>query len=668
MSLKSLVCLLAAGAGSLLLAAVEPSAVFTDHAVLLKSKDTPVFGFAAPGERVKVTLGGVAAEGAANAQGRWLVRLDLRSVGEGPFELKMNDKVARDVLVGEVWLCSGQSNMSFNLGSSDDAEAEGKVTNRLVRCFQVTGGAQLQPNPRIRGQWLQNKPSETWRMTSVGYHFAKYLQAELKGPVGIVNSSVGAATIEAWCDPVTMAVDPDGKRELDRQIDFMDNYRQYEAACDAALRAWEKKVGREDRPHAGAPTNGWRKLAGRELTSFSHGPGALWFRRTVKAQPGKGFRFERKRFIEKQWRFDTSTAEVYWNGKRLTRTFPADPIEKNTECYQVPADWTQGEAGTLEVRLFNAELIPAAVDYFFVDGRRPDVDGWTLAEEFALPRPSAAAQAEIPPRQLFCLRQHYPTGLFNGMIAGLVPMGLSGVIWYQGESNARRADAYDELFMTMIKSWRKLFGKPELPFAWCQLAGYMAKAKDPQEIGAWAQLRAAQTKALELPMTGQAILVDAGEVGDIHPRDKRTPGRRLAAWALNAVYGRKDVPFRGPHGVSWKAEGNEAVVTFADVGKGLVAKDLGKTYVVRSKDNLRRPVVRNSPQAQVEGFAVGAADGTWAWADKAVIDGNTVRVSAKAIPASVAVRYAWSDHPWVNLYNAEGLPAEPFYSRQIPKR
>lgn len=194
------------------------------------------------------------------------------------------------------------------------------------------------------------------------------------------------------------------------------------------------------------------------------------------------------------------------------------------------------------------------MDYFYVNGRRLDIDGWALAEEFALPRPSATAMAEIPPRQLFCLRQHYPTGLFNGMIAGLVPMGLSGVIWYQGESNARRADAYDELFMTMIKSWRKLFEKPELPFAWCQLAGYMAKAKNPQEIGAWAQLRAAQTKALELPMTGQAILVDAGEVGDIHPRDKRTPGRRLAAWALNAVYGRKEVPFRGPHGVAWKTE------------------------------------------------------------------------------------------------------------------
>lgn len=660
--IKATCCLSFAVACAGLFAAVEPSALFSDHAVLLRSADTPVFGFADPGETVTVSLGAVSAKGAADAKGRWLVRLDLRSVGDGPFTLKMNDKVAADVLVGEVWLCSGQSNMSFRLGDGDDADAENAVTNLSIRCFKVGGGAVLEPNPRIEGRWLVNRPGETLAMTSVGYHFAKYMQAELKGPFGIVESAVGASTIETWCDPVTMADHPEGKRELDRQIAFMNGYRDYENACDAELRAWETKFGRSDRPHAGPPEAGWRPLNEREKVSFSQGPGAIWLKRTLRpAKAGAGIRFERRRFIERQWCFDNSTAEVYWNGRRLARTYPDDPIEKNTELYDIPASETGPEGGTLLVRLFNAESIPGAVDYFFADRRKLDLAGWTLAREFALPYATAEMRAVKPERQRFCLRQHYPVGLFNGKIAGLVPMGLSGVIWYQGESNARRADKYEALFVAMIKSWRKLFEKPELPFVWCQLAGYTAKAKDPNGLNEdWPRLRAAQTRTLALPMTGQAVLIDAGEERDIHPRDKRTPGRRLAAWALNRVYGRKDLPFRGPHAVSCRAEGNKAVVTFADCGKGLVAKDLGTKYIVLSRNGLMGDVKRNSPGAQVEGFAVAGADGKWAWADEATIDGETVAVSAKAVPAPKAVRYGWAQDPWVNLYNAEGFPAEPF--------
>ena len=650
----------AAFAGSMAFAAVRPAAVFSDHAVLLKSADTPVFGFADPGETVKVSLGGVSAEGAAGADGKWLVRLDLRGVGPGPFELRMNGTVARDVLVGEVWLCSGQSNMSFAMKSADDAEAEDRIVNGQLRSFNVACSYAAEPQADVSGRWVTAGPGETLKMSAVGYHFAKKLQQELSVPVGFVNSSVGASSIEAWCDPVSMAVDPDGKRELDRQIAFMRDYRAYEGRCDAELVAWAKKWNRADRPHGGAPQTGWRPLTDKERETYGHGPGAVWFRRTVRVPDKKPFVFARKRFIEKQWRFDTSFVEVYWNGTRVKRTFPDDPIEKNTEVYEIPAG---SGTGTLDVRVFSAEVIIDVLQGFHAGNVRLDRAGWTVAGEFALPALKGEALAMLPPRQRHCLRQHWPTGLYNGMIAGLVPMGLSGVIWYQGESNTSRAEAYDKLFATMIRSWRNLFGKPELPFAWCQLAAYKFKATKPSDAAEeWPQLRAAQTRTLALPMTGQAVLIDAGEERDIHPRDKRTPGARLAAWALNRVYGRTDVPYRGPHAVSVRTEGKEAVVTFSDCGKGLTVRDLGVRYPRRTAVGDYGQVVRNSPGAQVEGFAVAGADGVWQWADRAEIAGDEVRVSSDKVDRPQAVRYGWSNNPWVNLYNAEGLPAEPFAS------
>jgi len=662
---------LVALAASAAFARVEPSALFTDHAVLLRARDTPVFGFATPGEKVTVSLGTASATVTADAKGAWLARLDLRSAPKTPQVLTMNDVCAEDVLVGEVWLCSGQSNMSFTLRSADSSEVEDAIVNPEIRCFHVDLRYELAPNPRIAGRWLRDVPKEKQKFSAIGYHFAKRLQAELKGPVGVVNSSVGASTLEAWCDPSAMAAFPEGRSLLDGRIAFMNRYRDYENRCQAALRAWEAKWNRSDRPHAGAPTSGWRALTKAEQDSFSHGPGALWLRRTVKPVP-KGLVIRRKRFIERQWRFDSSCAEFYFNGRRLAVSYPESPIEKNTELYVVQAAEAE-RGGTLDVRLFNAQSVPGTPLYLSTVGSGTfSLADWRLAEEFNLPYPSAAARNDAPAPQRFCLSQHYPSALHNGMIAGLVPMGLSGVTWYQGESNTTRVEAgsgpeaYAPLFGSFIRSWRSLFQKPDLPFVWCQLAPYQAKARDANEgtDDTWVALRAAQQRTLALPHTGQAVLIDAGEQGDIHPRDKRTPGRRLADWALNRVYGRADIPFRGPNVAEVAFADGKVTVRFADSGGGLVARDLGVTYVIRSKSNTTGPVKRNSPAAEVEGFALAGADGDWHWADAATIHGTSVDISSKAVPQPVAVRYGWSKNPWVNLYSADGLPAEPFERKQ----
>ena len=642
-------------------AAVEPSAVFSDHAVLLRSPSTAVFGFAGPGEKVSVSVAGAEDSAVAGADGRWIVRLDLSAAAAGPHEMRIGDRVFRDVVVGEVWLASGQSNMSFKMASADDADTECRLENPGIRCFVESGWVSASPKLRAAGRWVCAGPKTTKGMTAVGYHFAKNLNSALGVPVGVVESAVGAASIEAWCEPESMSADAAGRAALDRQIAFMAGYRDYERSCDAALAAWRAKFGREDRPHGPPPAAGWAELSEDDAAHFSRSPGAVWLRRKVPAAGG-GRRAEifRRRFIEREWLFDTSDVEVYWNGRRLERLFPENPADKNTEYFRPEPGMVLAE-NTLEIRFFNAERVPCVPWSMFYCGARLPYSGWSVCEEFSLPALKGSERAALPARQKFCLQQHWPTGIYNGKIAGLVPMSLSGVIWYQGETNASRAEEYEVLFPAFIKSWRNLFCNRNLPFAWCQLAGFRAKEgnADAKNMD-WPRLRSAQDRALSLPATGQAVLIDAGEAGDIHPRDKRTPGARLAAWALNTVYGRKDVPYLGPRVAKVEPKGGRMVVTFKDCAGGLVVRELGERYVVSSKKGLEKDLVRNSPQAQVEGFSLCGADGKWYWADTATISGNTVVVSSKNVPEPVNVRYAYATNPIANLYNTDGFPAVPY--------
>ena len=227
-----------------------------------------------------------------------------------------------------------------------------------------------------------------------------------------------------------------------------------------------------------------------------------------------------------------------------------------------------------------------------------------------------------------------PTGLYNGMIVPIIPYGIRGVIWYQGESNAWRAYQYRTLFPTMIKNWRDKWGQGDFPFLFVQLANFEATSPQPQEND-WAELREAQLMTLSAPNTGMAVTIDIGEANDIHPKNKQDVGRRLALWALAKTYG-KTVVYSGPIYTLMEVQGNKAILHFENIGGGLVAKG----------DSLK-------------GFAIAGADKKFAWAD-AKIEGNTVVVSSDKVSVPVAVRYAWAINPVCNLYNKEGLPATPF--------
>ena len=293
------------------------------------------------------------------------------------------------------------------------------------------------------------------------------------------------------------------------------------------------------------------------------------------------------------------------------------------------------------------------------------LDGeWLARAEYEFPALDAKALASAPKPPASVLGEmNCPSSIFNGMIAPILPYAIRGVIWYQGENNCRRAYQYRTAFPLMISGWRKQWNQGDFPFYFCQLANHLGKKPTPDE-STWAELRDAQSVALKLPNTGQAVLVDVGESADIHPRNKKDAGERLALIALAKDFG-KSLPYSGPVFDSLKIEGHKAILTFRHTDGGLIAKPLAATYDVSSKANMTAPLVRNSPNSQLEGFAICGQDKQWVWAD-AKIEGDKVVVTSDKVAVPVAVRYAWADNPTCNLYNGANLPASPFRTDDFP--
>lgn len=634
-----------------LAAAVELPAIFSDHAVLAKRNGVPVFGYAAPGETVTVKFNGQQHTVKAGADGRFLIRLDLADCPKGPHELQVNDRVIKDVLVGEVFLASGQSNMEFTLnGAIGLQEVLKQPANQEIRHFKVGNRYSLIPTRKMSGQWVIAQASTLPKFSAIGYFFARKLHRELNVPVGIVNSSWGGTPIECWMSeeslqpfPVTVKV---GEEALARERNYPQVFRQF--LTDIA--AWQKKFGREDIPVKLPGSDArWQPHSG----SGMPGNGVFWLRNRIKITPQeaeKGFLLRLNRIY--------SPVQVFI-GRVKVAEFPAESAWRN-DFLVTPVPGGKISAGEHEVLLryfSNVDHMyfpqPHRYGTYVINGKN-----WEIYREKEFGKPTGPALKERP--------QHPGVApspvtkwsrLYNAMIYPLQPYHFSGVIWYQGEANAGRPAEYARIFPAMIRDWREKFEDPQLPFIFCQLAAYRLPVADPGNTGTWPLLREAQHAACKLENTGMVVLTDAGEALDIHPRNKLVPGERMADLALAMIYQRQ-IPCRGPEAVNARRNGNKVEITF-EYGD-LVAAKLPEKVIHKSIIDTSAKLIRRSPGSSLESFALCGPDGKWYWADEAEISGNRVIIRSAEVPDPVKVRFAYTDHPLANLFNTDGWPAVPF--------
>lgn len=654
-------------------AEVSLPALFSTHALLQKSDRVPVWGKGAPGEAVSVTLDAATGTAQTGPDGRWKTVLDLSRSGPGPFELVVkgtNTLTVSDVMVGEVWLASGQSNMEWVVYNTTNAKEDiAQSANPMIRQFQVKQAAVPAPAEEVLGEWKVADPAATGGFTAVGYFFAKTLQRELNCPVGLINSSWGGTPIEAWTSLDALSRDPDLKATtLSMRADktsFPEKLTDYAAK----FQAWSQQYHRTDVPAADVkaitapelPTSLTWKPVELPVDSSANLPpsGVVWLRRTFTI-PAEAANLQQTLSIGRIDGFYT----VYFNGEKSAEINATTGASKPGPIYLNPKLVKAGEA-VVAIRIYNPAGTPTIRSGQPLRFMSQELTGtWQAYTELALPAPEPAALASMPsmpeqPPQDRLIN----TYLYNGMIAPLIPYAIRGAIWYQGESNGGRAWQYRTAFALLIEDWRSRWGQGAFPFYFCQLANFGQKNAKPEEH-AWAELREAQSLALKAPATGQAVLIDVGEADDVHWRNKIVAGDRLSRIALANTYGRK-LEFSGPVYESKKVEQDKIRLTFTHTEGGLKAAPLPATYQPRSTIARTVPLVRNSPNSELEGFSICGSDQKWVWA-QAKIEGDAVVVWSPEVKQPTEVRYAWAMNPTCNLTNGSGLPASPFRTDDFP--
>jgi sialate O-acetylesterase len=650
------------------------SAIFSDHAVLQRTENVPVWGRADAGQPVSVTLGPARAAAVAGADGKWRACLDLQNpaIGPGPHRLVVQAggdgggrREVDDVLIGEVWLCSGQSNMEFRLAGAIGAEREIAQTNdAMFRQFLVKKIQAPAPADDCVGEWTLAEPKSSGEFSAVAWFFGKNLRRELGAPVGLVNASWGGTCCEFWMSAEAFESNPELRAGRDARLAERANLPGKQKAFREEFEAWAKRFGREDNGGVAKPPPDAKwvtvRVPGKDAAA---GAGVVWFRRKVQVVLRRDIGV--KRAYSATFTGIRGYETVYWNGRRIGGIKPGSPA-RNSRAYAPPgAEVAAGEEAEVMVRIYNPLDAVSLNDKGSFSAGAIRLDGdWEMWIERAFPEADGEARASYPKAPPVARETVPPSAIYNGMIHPNRSFALRGVIWYQGESNTPRAVQYRTVFSGLIRDWRGQWGLGDLPFYFCQLASFHAKPAAAGAPGTWAELRESQARALELPHTGMAVLVDIGEAGDIHPRNKSDAGDRLSRIALANAYGRPGV-FSGPVFDSARVEKGAVRVRFRATDGGLVARELPETYQPRSLDAAVVPLKRNAPFGKLEGFTICGEDGRWCWAG-ADIEGDEVVVSSPEVPRPVAVRYGWADNPTCNLYNGAGLPAAPFRTDDFP--
>lgn len=620
--------------------------VFSDNMVLQRERPIRIWGHAARGESVTVSFAGTEVAAKADRTGYWEVTLPALAADETPRVLTVTGRSGErrftNVVVGDVWLCSGQSNMEWRLDPTTGCKAEiASSANPNIRLLSVGDKIAFEEQDDIdSGHWVECTPETARQFSAVGYYFGKFIQAETGVPVGLIDSSWGGTDIETWTSWNAMLTTPDyvqyaGKSSPREAIgNRMKKYLAYKAAL---------KDDRGDRerwydPDVDAPAKHWQTMTLPQVWENVLGAadGRIWFRKSVMlpaSAAGKAGSLHLPSVDDADITYVNGRQVGAMHGWSRPRRYELPPgvLREGENLIVVRVEDTGGDGG-----------IQGAADglYLEVGGERYDLAGEWLY------RPSATtAMFGIAGGGNYGNPNSFASLLYNGMIAPLVGYGIKGVVWYQGENNAGRAQSYRRLFPQMIRDWRGQWGY-DFPFCWVQLANYMQVAEQPGQ-SEWAELREAQNMTLALPATGQAVITDIGEAGDIHPRNKRDVGYRLSRAALRVAYGRDDVAAGGPAYRSMERDGSRILLTFDATG------------ALRPADGNR--------YGYLHGFSVAGADRRFVWAKAYVRDEKTVVVFADGVTKPVAVRYGWADNPCDDdLTDASGLLASPFRTDDWP--
>ncbi len=626
-------------------------AIINDHMVLQQNQPVNMWGWADPGETVTVSFSGHLSKSAAAvtaSDGKWKMKLTVPEAG-GPYTLVFegNNRIEiNDVMVGEVWVCSGQSNMEFGIKGVNNAEEEIKSAEKysMIRQFRPPRHAAAEPQEDCKGQWLICDSENVQHYSAVAFFFARELTDELNVPIGLIHSSWGGTPAQAWTRKEVIdqfpyyveqkkkieqsKINPDRfETELEKKIE---QWNTQAASMDTGMEEnwYDPKLNDSNWKTMSIPVR-WEKVIGQ----FD---GIVWFRKKIdipESLSGKDLYLHLG---------PVDDMDITWvNGERVG-SMQVYGNWKKYRRYQVPASILKEKDNVIVVRVLdvsggggmhgNAKLMKLT-DRF-------QSESVPLAGDWLYRKSCSTRHLPRYPRPFKIQDQHVPSALYNGMIAPVIPYTIRGAIWYQGESNASKAHQYRKLFPAMIENWRVDWGQGNFPFYFVQLANFTKVLPEPADSD-WAELREAQLMTLGLENTGMAVTIDIGDANDIHPRNKQDVGKRLSLWALAKDYGR-DIVYSGPLYKMMEIDGSNVIIHFDHAGSGLTAKG-----------------------GSLKGFAIAGPDRKFVWAD-AEIKGDTVVVSSSEVAKPVAVRYAWAKNPVCNLYNQEGLPASPFRTDNFP--
>ncbi len=612
--------------------------LISDGMVIQRNSELEVWGWAQAGEEVVINFNNKTYTTSTNHNGIWKAYIATPDAG-GPYQMQISASetiTLNDILSGDVWLCSGQSNMELPMRRvswvyPDEIETAG---NSNIRMFDVPkyydfNTAQIDfPT----GKWTEVTAQTIYNFPAAAYFFANDLYETHKVPIGLIISALGGSPAEAWLSEESLKQFPEHYSEA---LKFRDenHIKEIEEADNKRIADWHNRLQQADMGHKNTPWHSvmlddsqWQTISNPTLwknTPLEGINGAVWFRKEFEIEPSL---INKPAMVILGALVDADS--VFINGKFVGSTGYQYPPRR----YQIPKNLLKAGKNQITVKIIsnigNGGFVPDKDYMLVVEDQTINLSGsWKYN-----------IGAVMEPLQGQTFVRWKPMGLYNAMINPLLNYNISGVIWYQGESNAERPEEYRELFPAVIHNWRRQWNKCDFPFIFVQLANFMEPTSSPNQKSDWAMLREAQLKTLNMFNTAMAVTIDIGEWNDIHPLNKKDVGLRLSRAAQNIAYGNKNVVHSGPIYRKMEISENKIILHFDHTAEGLTTK---------------------KGEALKE-FIIAGADKKFYNAN-AVIENNAIVVWSNEVPSPVAVRYAWADNPQhANLYNSVGLPASPF--------